>query len=80
MAELYREAGYVFRYWSNEPDEPLHIHVRKAGNEAKFWLEPVRLYRNYGFTAAQLRKIRQIITEQHGLLVRGCIDEREKNS
>ena len=34
--------GYKFFFFSNEgdPREPIHIHVRKDGNLAKFWIEP----------------------------------------
>lgn len=34
-----REEGFVFKIHSNE-EERMHIHVIKAENEAKIWLEP----------------------------------------
>jgi hypothetical protein len=80
MAELHREDGFVFRYWSNEPDEPLHIHVWKAGRQAKFWLRPVSMYKNRGFAPAEIRQIEAIIVRNHSLLVRKCQDERKKGS
>ncbi len=40
----------------------MHIHVRSAGGEAKFWLEPqVELARNYGYPSQQLRIIQSIV-------------------
>ena len=33
------EEGFIFEIYSNE-EERMHIHVVKAENEAKFWLEP----------------------------------------
>ena len=43
-----RENGYLFKIYSNE-EERKHIHVIKAENEAKFWLEPViEIAENYG--------------------------------
>ncbi|WP_443983476.1 DUF4160 domain-containing protein [Xylanibacter rarus] len=33
------ENGFVFKIYSNE-EERKHVHVIKAENEAKFWLEP----------------------------------------
>ena len=44
-----QEDGFVFKIYSNE-EERMHIHVVKAENEAKFWLEPhIELAENYGF-------------------------------
>ena len=46
MPELFRHRGFKFFFYSKEglPLEPPHVHVAKAGCEAKFWLTPdVRL-------------------------------------
>lgn len=44
------ENGFVFKIYSNE-EERKHVHVIKAENEAKFWLEPnITLANNYGFS------------------------------
>ena len=31
--------GWRFYFYSNENNEPIHIHVEKAEMEAKFWLD-----------------------------------------
>ncbi|MCF5762342.1 DUF4160 domain-containing protein, partial [Aeromonas veronii] len=52
MPVILRINGYRFFFYSNEGDplEPAHVHVSKAGNEAKIWLEPETvLSRNDGF-------------------------------
>lgn len=60
-----RENGYTFKIYSNE-EERKHIHVIKAENEAKFWLEPViELVENYGFNSKEIKNITQIV-EQYG--------------
>jgi hypothetical protein len=44
--------GYRFHFFANEgdPREPMHIHVRKGRDDAKFWLRPdVSLAYNRGF-------------------------------
>jgi paraquat-inducible protein B len=43
MPVILRLEGYSFLFYSNEgtPREPAHIHVRKARDEAKFWLFPI---------------------------------------
>mgnify|MGYP000032790950 FL=1 len=56
-----REDGYVFKIFSNE-EKRKHIHVYKAENSAKFWLEPsVELASNEGFSNKEIRKILSII-------------------
>jgi hypothetical protein len=49
--------GYRFYFFSNEGSEPPHIHVDKAGNTAKYWLQPVAMARNIGYSAKELREI-----------------------
>jgi hypothetical protein len=56
--------GFRFFFFSNEgdPREPMHIHVRKGANLAKFWLvHDVQLADSYGFSSVELNKNRKII-------------------
>lgn len=49
------ENGFVFKIYSNE-EERKHVHVIKAENEAKFWLEPnITLANNYGFSDKEIK-------------------------
>jgi hypothetical protein len=32
-------AGWRFFFYSNEKDEPIHIHCKKAEKECKYWLD-----------------------------------------
>lgn len=50
MPNILRWRGFRFYFYSHEPGEPPHIHVDKEGCSAKFWLEPVELAKNRGFT------------------------------
>jgi len=43
MPEVFRQFGFVFFFYTNESQVPLHIHIRKAGGFAKFRIEPVVL-------------------------------------
>jgi hypothetical protein len=56
MPTVFQFQGFRFFFYSNEgdPREPVHIHVRKSGSEAKFWLDPVGLTSNDGFDARTL--------------------------
>ena len=42
----------------------MHIHIVKAENEAKFWLEPeIELAENFGFNSKELSFIEKILSE-----------------
>ena len=56
--------GYKFFFYSNEgdPREPLHVHVRKGTNLAKFWVKPsIQLSDSYGFSGKELNWLSEII-------------------
>jgi len=42
----------------------MHVHVRRERKVCKFWLEPVALAQNHGFSARELSQIRAIIQEE----------------
>jgi hypothetical protein len=63
MAEVFRKLGFVFFFYSNEGDEPMHIHVRKAGGFAKFWIEPVDLEFSQGLKVSEIRKAEELVFE-----------------
>ncbi len=47
MPTVLRIGRLRFFFFSNESQEPPHIHVKAAENEAKFWLDPIGLAFNY---------------------------------
>jgi hypothetical protein len=61
MPTVLRFEGYRFYFYSHEPNEPPHIHVDRENQSAKFWLAPVALARNIGFSARELRKLQSIV-------------------
>jgi hypothetical protein len=71
-----RVKGYWIGFYSSEPDEPVHVHVHRAGGEAKFWLAPVQLSWNKGFREAELREIARIL-EAHEAELREAWNETE---
>ncbi|MCL7928487.1 DUF4160 domain-containing protein [Halomonas llamarensis] len=71
MPVVLRLQGFKFFFYSNEGDplEPAHIHVFKAGSEAKFWLSPeVQLAQNDGFDAKELRNISTMVVQYRNQL------------
>jgi len=43
MPTLLQVEGFRFFIYSNERQEPAHVHVEKGDGEAKFWLEPAQM-------------------------------------
>lgn len=68
MAEVFRTLGFVFFFYSNEGQEPMHIHVRKAGGFAKFWIEPVELEFSQGLKVAEIKKAEELINDHLELI------------
>ena len=66
MPAVLNENGYRFFFFSNEGNslEPCHIHIRKHGALAKFWVEnECHIAENFGFTAKELKEISDIINK-----------------
>jgi len=62
--------GYKFKFYSNENDEPPHIHVTKGGGKAKYWLTPlVEEEYSYGFTVRERREVRELVLGNSALLI-----------
>ncbi len=63
MPTVMRIGPYRFYFYSNENDEPRHVHVRAGEDEAKFWLDPLQLVWNHGFNERQLKQIERHISD-----------------
>jgi hypothetical protein len=61
MPTVLQVGRYRFFFFSNEGNEPPHIHVKASGDEAKFWLDPVQLAANYGFNTREINAIERIV-------------------
>ncbi|MBI2321106.1 MAG: DUF4160 domain-containing protein [Chloroflexi bacterium] len=56
-------------FYSHDLREPPHVHVDREDFSAKFWLDPVALSGNLGFSASELRKIERMVTEHQRQLI-----------
>lgn len=73
MPVIFRYKGYRFFFYSNEgsPREPVHVHVRGSGGEAKFWLQPlVQLDNSNGFDARTLRELAETVEQNAAVIER----------
>lgn len=63
MPTVLRIGPYRFYFYSHESNEPPHIHVDRDNQTCKFWLEPITLARNLGFSPKELRTIEGLVIE-----------------
>ena len=78
MPVILRVKGYRFWFYSADLSEPPHVHVGKAGNEAKYWLAPVVLARTRGFRPPELSEIEAILLAHQNDLLRAWRDAEEQ--
>jgi hypothetical protein len=69
MPTVLQVGAFRFHFYSDESNEPPHIHVRSPEGECKFWLETVRLARNRGIRAQNLRRIERLVFENREILM-----------
>lgn len=74
--------GFRFYFYSEEGNEPIHIHVAYGSGRAKFWLKPdVILASSIGFAAKDIKKAKLLI-QAHVTLIEekwNEFDIRRKN-
>jgi hypothetical protein len=44
MPTVLRIGPFRFFFYAGDGNEPAHVHVERDDGEAKFWLEPIRLW------------------------------------
>ena len=62
MPVALRIGGYRFYFYSYDCIEPRHMHVDRGDMSAKFWLDPIALAENHGYSRKELRDIERIMT------------------
>ena len=67
MPTVLKIRSFRFHFYSDERNEPPHIHVATAEGECKFWLDPIWLARNKGISPHVLRQIEKLVFEHQNL-------------
>jgi len=60
---------YWFFFYSFDCKEPMHVHVRRDRQQTKFWLAPVALAWNHGFSAPELNEIRRLVVAHEAEII-----------
>ena len=68
-----RSGPYRFYFHSHEPNEPPHVHVDRDDQSAKFWLSPVAVATNLGFSAKELNKVFHLIRDNEADAIGGLV-------
>jgi hypothetical protein len=63
MPTVRRIGSYRFFFYSNEGNEPPHIHIQKENNLAKFWLTPVALASSSRFKSYEINEMEKYVVE-----------------
>jgi len=69
MPTILRVGGNRYFFFSEEGQEPPHIHVRNAEKYAKFWLNPVQLFESFGYNSVELRRVQRIVEENRAYFI-----------
>jgi hypothetical protein len=70
---VHRFGPYRFFFYSRENQasfEAPHIHIASGDGRAVFWLEPVSLRMNWGYTPREVERLRRIVIANRELLLR----------
>ena len=70
MPTILRIGPYRLFFYSAEGQEPIHVHVERDRNIAKFWIRPTRLANSGGFRPSEISDIFKIVEENTILIER----------
>lgn len=74
MPTVLRIGQFRFHFYSDEFNEPAHIHVATHDGECKFWLDPVKLASNRSLSPQVVRIIEKLVFEHKDYLYNKFID------
>ena len=73
MPTILEILGWRLFIYSNENNEPIHVHARKAGMECKYWIDvkgfDIRGAYSFGLKEKDKREIRRIIFDHFDYIV-----------
>lgn len=71
MPTIFKEGPYRVYFYSQDCNEPCHVHIDRDNKSAKFWVEPVvSLEQNRGFSRHELREMEKIIIFNTDIIIK----------
>jgi len=74
MPTLLTVGPYRFFCYAGDRHEPPHVHIERDSDEAKFWLDPIRMQFNKGFSRTELNRVQKLIEKHQEQLLAGWYD------
>lgn len=78
MPTLLRAGPYRLFMFMSDCVEPHHVHVEGNDGLAKFWLRPVSLAENVGYSPRQINRLRRVMEQERAFLIRAIDDICER--
>ena len=78
MPTILKIGSFRFHFYSDEGQEPAHIHVRTNDGECKFWLARISLADNRGVRPHDLREIERHVYNNQALLLKAFYDNHSR--
>jgi len=63
MPTVLRVGPFRFFFYAGDGGEPPHVHIERDDSEAKFWLDPIRMERSYGFSREEINRLTEIVED-----------------
>ena len=67
MPTIFKLFGFLFMLYAND-HEPIHVHVVKGKQKAKFSIFPVQLVENNGLSKSELKMAEAVIEENQEII------------
>ena len=64
MPTIFRKLGFRFFFYSNEGNEPPHVHVEKGEGDGKYWIDPVEESYMRNFKKQEKKQVNQIVHQE----------------
>jgi heme-degrading monooxygenase HmoA len=78
MPTILRIRGYRIGFYQADLVEQIHVHVRRQGAVAKYWMDPIELAGVRGFRPHELGEIEKILEEHRDQVVSAWRNEEAK--
>jgi hypothetical protein len=72
-------AGYKFRFYSSDVNEPPHMHVIREKNVTQIWLDPIEVEYNRGYNRTELNRIVRLTQENQRRLLEAWYEHFSDN-
>jgi hypothetical protein len=73
-----RDPWIQILFYSNENNEPIHVHVEKGSGEAKIWMDPILEQYAYGFKTQERKEIMRLVKEHSNEIIKSWNEHFKK--